>query len=126
MWRLIVEDSFSAAHRIPGHGGKCAGLHGHNYAFRVALSSAQLDALGFVVDIDLVRTLLTQLVTDKFDHKNLNDVPPFTAVIPSLENVAKHIYDELRGALAQLNKNLSLLWVEVAESQTAVIRYQPK
>lgn len=127
MWRLTVEEKFSAAHQIPGHSGKCARLHGHNYLVRVAVGTTSLNELGFVLDISLVRTLLNRVVLEKFDHRYLNELEAFQKVIPSLENVAAHIYRELVVLLPSMaSTHIKLLWVELSESSSAVVRYQPQ
>ncbi len=37
MYQITVEKSFSAAHTLPDHPGKCRNLHGHNWDVRVTL-----------------------------------------------------------------------------------------
>src|SRR3989304_5616752 len=43
---LTTRFTFDAAHRILGHPGKCAYLHGHTYHLEVTVASARLDAPG--------------------------------------------------------------------------------
>ncbi|MFQ5828699.1 MAG: 6-pyruvoyl tetrahydropterin synthase family protein [Candidatus Methylomirabilia bacterium] len=46
---LTTEFTLDAAHRIPGHAGKCAYLHGHTYRLQVTVGANQLDRLGMVI-----------------------------------------------------------------------------
>lgn len=71
---------FSAGHRVYGHEGKCASLHGHNY--RVHFTVRQIgplslgmhggtDGIGRVIDFDAVKRTLCQWLEDNWDHKFL-------------------------------------------------------
>lgn len=55
---LTSRFTFDAAHRIPGHPGKCAYLHGHTYHLEVTVGSERLDALEMVMDFDDLRALV--------------------------------------------------------------------
>ena len=69
--KLTSEFTFDAAHRILGHSGKCAYLHGHTYRLEVTVSAAELDALGMVMDFDDLRALVKKAVLDRWDHATL-------------------------------------------------------
>ena len=45
MYTLIVKQHFDAAHRIPGHGGKCANIHGHTYKVEAEFRDSELNEL---------------------------------------------------------------------------------
>jgi 6-pyruvoyltetrahydropterin/6-carboxytetrahydropterin synthase len=68
---LTVTFAFDAAHRIPGHPGKCAYLHGHTYHLEVTVGSPQLDPLGMVMDFDDLRAVVRKAVLDAWDHATL-------------------------------------------------------
>lgn len=68
---LTVRSSFDAAHRILGHPGKCAYLHGHTYHVEVTVAAARLDPLGMVIDFDDLRALVRKAVLDRWDHATL-------------------------------------------------------
>jgi len=52
-----------------------------------------------VVDATHMQRIVKELVLDPFDHKYLNlDVPDFAETNPSVENIARNIWDRLRGA----------------------------
>ncbi len=68
---LTTSYSFDAAHRIPGHPGKCAYLHGHTYHLEVTIGAKRLDPLGMVMDFDDLRDIVRKAVLDSWDHATL-------------------------------------------------------
>jgi len=96
MFTARVKDSFSAAHRLREYGGDCERLHGHNYKVEIAVQSGQLDAMGIVMDFRELKNLLKEVLSE-MDHQYLNDLPAFTKVNPSAENIARHIFTSLIG-----------------------------
>ena len=69
--RLCVRSKFDAAHRLDGHPGKCANLHGHTYVVEVAVAVPDEKAFGsagnMAVDFtDLKAILQAHLAT--VDH----------------------------------------------------------
>ena len=68
---LTTSYVFDAAHRIAGHPGKCAWLHGHTYHLEVTVSSPTLNPLGMVMDFDDLRDVVAKAVLDLWDHATL-------------------------------------------------------
>jgi 6-pyruvoyltetrahydropterin/6-carboxytetrahydropterin synthase len=68
---LTTSYVFDAAHRIAGHPGKCAWLHGHTYHLDVTVSSPTLNPLGMVMDFDDLRDAVRKAVLDLWDHATL-------------------------------------------------------
>jgi len=81
--KLSVEFSFDAAHRIMGHGGKCAWLHGHTYRLGVTVQAETLNRLGMVMDFDDLKALVEKRVLSRWDHATLlrEDDPLVPAII---------------------------------------------
>ena len=52
MYKITTGIHIHFAHHIRGHAGPCVSIHGHTWKFEVSLTSADLDAQGFVVDFD--------------------------------------------------------------------------
>ncbi len=84
---------FSAGHRVVGHEGKCAKLHGHNYrvTFVVAPIVADMtDEIGRVADFGVVKSALCQWLEDNWDHKMLlwDEDPLFHVTMSSMDEYA--------------------------------------
>lgn len=86
---------FDMAHRLPFHLGKCRSLHGHRYQVEVSLrgniisesSCAPDDSgrIGMVVDYGDVRSILTAVVFERFDHSvTLHEGDPLVPLIQSV------------------------------------------
>ena len=99
MFEVSVERTFAAGHALRGYKGKCENVHGHNYKVRVTLTGSQLDSIGLLCDFVEVKRLMQQII-DRLDHRFMNDIPPFTELNPSAENLARYFYQELRSGLA--------------------------
>ena len=59
---------FCAGHRVLGHEGKCAHLHGHNYVALVTAEADQLDPLGRVIDFGVLKARIGSWLDDNWDH----------------------------------------------------------
>ncbi|MCC7350130.1 MAG: 6-carboxytetrahydropterin synthase [Phycisphaerales bacterium] len=114
---------FSAAHRLHNPAlspeenlrlyGKCNNPHGHghNYEVKVTLRG-EPDENGRLIDLSHFERLVRQSVIDKFDHKHLNvEVNEFLNLIPTVENIAKVVYQLLRPAFAGQGARLSSVTV---------------
>jgi 6-pyruvoyltetrahydropterin/6-carboxytetrahydropterin synthase len=120
MFAVAAEVEFAAAHALTGYSGPCENLHGHNYRVRLQVSAPEVDALGMVLDfVDLKRILKD--ITAPLDHRNLNDVEPFTRKNPTAEHLARHIYEEARKRIAP---PLMVTRVEVYETPTSCATYE--
>jgi 6-pyruvoyltetrahydropterin/6-carboxytetrahydropterin synthase len=94
MFEVTIEESFAAGHALRNYRGKCENVHGHNYRCHVTIEGRQLDEIGLLVDFVALKKVV-HTVLDRMDHQWLNDLPPFDAINPSAENMAKHIYDQV-------------------------------
>ncbi|HEX5385246.1 MAG TPA: 6-carboxytetrahydropterin synthase [Gemmatimonadales bacterium] len=103
---------FNAAHRLynPEHSdewnrttyGKCANpnFHGHNYEMDITVEGDIDPDTGYVFDLTHLHRLAEERVLRHLDHKNLNvDVPWFTELIPTAENIAVVCWRQLCPAL---------------------------
>ncbi len=99
MFELTVEVSFSAAHCIKGHPGRCARLHGHNYRVVVTVAGDELNDQGMVIDFGALREACRQVV-DPLDHSYLNETLAFADVNPTAELLARHICTQVEERLA--------------------------
>ncbi|MBM3727491.1 MAG: 6-carboxytetrahydropterin synthase [Acidobacteria bacterium] len=70
--------------------------HGHNYTLEVTVEGTPDPVTGMIVDLKVLKDLMTSEVVDSFDHRFLNhEVPPFDTVIPTPENMAIEIWRRL-------------------------------
>ena len=120
MYELTIETKFSAAHQLKNYQGKCERLHGHNWKVEVHVTSPVLDNIGLAIDFKVLKETTNGLL-EKLEHVYLNDVPPFTRLNPSSENIAKWLYeglmDKLTGTAVKVAK------VTIWESDTASASY---
>ncbi|MBM3745687.1 MAG: 6-carboxytetrahydropterin synthase QueD [Acidobacteria bacterium] len=123
MFEITLEESFSAAHALRGYQGKCERVHGHNYRVRVSLQAEQLDPAGLVMDFVDVRALLRDLL-EPFDHRLLNDVPPFDTLNPTAENMARHFFVGLSRRISAQGPRVRVAEVRVWETEAATAAYR--
>ena len=100
---------FNAAHRLHNKNwsdeknqnvfGKCnyQNYHGHNYELIVSVTGKINAETGYVIDMGELKKIIKNEIEERLDHKNLNlDVPYFSNIIPSAENICIYIYDIIR------------------------------
>ena len=120
MYRVNVRRHFESAHALRGYHGKCENTHGHRYEVVVALEASELDRLGLAIDFREVKRHLDAIL-ERFDHRYLNEIPPFNEINPSAENIARVIYK----AMAESLGDVTLSQVQVWESPDAWATYIP-
>lgn len=79
--------------------GKCNNpkYHGHNYELIVSVTGAIDPETGYVIDMKVLKDLIYDEVEQAMDHKNLNEeVPEFSNLNPTAENIAVVIWNKLR------------------------------
>lgn len=112
--RVTVSRSahFNAAHRLYRKDwtdeqnnavfGKCnnPNFHGHNYELIVSVTGEIDKETGYVIDIKILKDIITDEVEVPFDHKNLNlDVPEFASLNPTAENIVVVIWNRIRNRI---------------------------
>jgi 6-pyruvoyltetrahydropterin/6-carboxytetrahydropterin synthase len=78
--------------------GKCSNRngHGHNYTLEVTVEGEVDGVSGFVVDLKDLKEIMEREVVSVFDHRHLNlEVPEFSRMLPTTENVAIAIWNRL-------------------------------
>lgn len=96
-----VEARFESAHYLREYRGITEPLHGHSYkvAADLAARGGGVDQDAIAVDFVSAKRKLEQLAK-RLDYTCINDVPPFTEINPSAENIAEWFARELQGAVA--------------------------
>jgi 6-pyruvoyltetrahydropterin/6-carboxytetrahydropterin synthase len=121
MYELTVKDHFDAAHALRGYPGECRKLHGHTWEVEATVAGENLDEIGIVYDFTALKADLAA-VLDDFDHAYLNEVPPFDALTPTAENLARVVFERLT---EQISPQVRLIEVAVWESPVARLAYRP-
>jgi 6-pyruvoyltetrahydropterin/6-carboxytetrahydropterin synthase len=114
---------FNAAHRVHNPAlsdlenvalfGKCnnPNWHGHNYILDVSVTGAIADKTGYVLDLGLVRDIVTREVIDKVDHRNFNlDVEFMRGIIPTSENIVVAFWKVLEPVFPPATLTRLVLW----------------
>ena len=89
MYTLALQRAFSARHYlIGGDWGPENDPHAHAYRVEVRLRARELDAHGYLVDLENLEQVLDACVAIYRDRL-LNDLPDFDRINPSIEHFAK-------------------------------------
>ena len=117
MYRISKDFTFSAGHSIRGHTGGCERLHGHNYRVRIHLGAERLDDLGMVMDFADLKAMAAEIL-DPFDHRVINEIPPFDERNTTAELFSEYVYREVEQRLSN-DDRVSVERVEVWENDTS-------
>lgn len=98
VFEVTVETMFSASHQLRGYKGEIEPLHGHNFRVEASVTARELDALGLGIDFVELEAMLKDILTP-YDHRHLNDLPPFDQLNPTTEQLARLVYQELEKRL---------------------------
>ncbi len=124
VYEISKEFVFSAAHQIRMHGGKCERLHGHNWRVRVHARASTLNRIGMVIDFADLQAIVAELCA-RFDHQNVNEVPPFDEVNTTAEHLARYFYVEANRRVAQgEGGRVTVSKVEVWENHGSLATYR--
>jgi 6-pyruvoyltetrahydropterin/6-carboxytetrahydropterin synthase len=123
MIRLSQTFEFSASHRLHNPAlsdeenrrifGKCNNPygHGHNYIVEVTLSGRG-DNFGQVMAVDAFEKIVSEAAIQPLDHKNLNvEIAEFRELIPSVENIARVVFQRLKPRFADGSAKLASVTV---------------
>jgi len=130
--RVCRRATFNAAHRLFRKDwsdeknnavfGKCnnPNFHGHNYVLEVWIEGSIDTETGYVIDLKIVKDLIKNEITDRFDHKNLNlDCKEFLNLNPTAENIAVVCWNLLRTELDAKYELSIKLW----ETENNLVEY---
>ena len=123
MYTISVQAHYDSAHLLRDYEGKCARLHGHRYVVQVALQTPELQKGEMVYDFGDLKAHLRELANG-LDHRNLNDIPPFTEIESTAENQARYFFEEVKKRLPEELAG-GLLYARVSESPGQWAQYGP-
>ena len=121
MFTLAVQRSFEAWHHlIGGDWGEENEPHSHIYRLELLLEGNELNEHGYLLDLVEVDRKLDELL-DFYREKDLNTLPDFDGMNPSLEHFARTLCTKLAQKLQapRLTGVRTKLW----ESETAWASY---
>lgn len=108
MTRVTRRYAFSAAHLLARSDwssernvrvyGKCANPagHGHNYGIEVTIEGSVDPRTGAILPPGELDEIVESRVLARLDGRFLNrDVPVFSRVVPTAENIVRHVWDSL-------------------------------
>lgn len=72
-------------------------FHGHNYDLEVKVTGEIDPETGILIDLKILKDIITDQIEARFDHKNLNlDTEEFRDLNPTAENICAVIWRILR------------------------------
>lgn len=129
---LTRREHFNAAHKLYNPTwtkeqnevvfGKCANenWHGHNYYLHVTVKGMPNPDTGFIMNAKDLKNIINEVIIERIDHKNLNlDVPFLQGMLPSTENLAIAIWNELQPHI----KICTLHCVRIYETDNIYVDY---
>ena len=101
-YEISVEVTFSASHQIRDDERELESLHGHNFRVEafVAAGGSGLPETGLVMDFVELERRLREVVAP-YDHRHMNDLPPFDRLNPTTEHMARFFFEELQQRLPE-------------------------
>ena len=122
MYTVAVRRDFIARHAlVGGDWGSENQPHAHHYVVEARLYGKKLDHHGYLVDICEVETRLDALV-DYFRDTDLNDLPEFEGLNPSIEHLARILCRALGKKIK--TDALTGLVIKIWENEVAWAEYQ--
>ena len=129
---ITRRERFNAAHKLynpkwtkeenEAFFGKCANhyYHGHNFELFVTVKGIANPDTGMVMDLKELKALIKEEVTEKLDHKNLNeDIDFLKGQMPSIENIIVAIWEILDAKIS----NGKLHYLKLIETENNFVEY---
>ncbi len=113
MYRIGLSRAFRARHYLVGSDrGEENVPHAHPYRMEWDLGGPELDDEGFLADLAVVGRCADRLLAD-LDNKILNDLPAFRGGNPTVERLARYLWERLAAERAQWDPWLRVTTAEV-------------
>ena len=119
-YTLKILAEFASAHTLRDYPGACSRMHGHNWKVELEVTASRLNETGMVMDFKQMKAAANE-VCDQLDHHYLNEIPPFTEINPTAENIAAWLYGEISKKINNDQAKVSslTLW----ETDRACVKY---
>jgi len=118
MFEIMVEESFSAAHKLRKTGGKPEKIHGHHWKIQLFVLCKDLDSEGVSVEFSHLKREIRSMI-DPLDRSYINEVLPFTEINPTSENLSRWLYDTLTKRIDSDDMEVSRIVVSEEEGLSA-------
>lgn len=120
---------FDSGHRVLGHEGKCANLHGHRYTAEVTVTAQGLDKIGRVIDFSVIKRDVGNWIDTCWDHNMiLHEKDPLALMLADGEHGALHTTTHRYGRLAVFGPKTPFVMPDemnpTAENMAAVLFHQ--
>ncbi len=97
--------------------------HGHNFHLEVTVEGEVDEDTGMVINLFELKAILA-VVLERYDHKYLNeDLEVFKATIPTPENIAKQLWNDIEKELKNRNTDCRLYKVRLYETPDLYVDY---
>ncbi len=101
--------------------GKCSNpnWHGHNYVLFVTVRGELSKEYGFVMNLNILKSIIREKIIERIDHRNINlDVDFMKGKIATTENLVVSIWDELKPAIEKAGAELHCIKIEETENNS--------
>jgi 6-pyruvoyltetrahydropterin/6-carboxytetrahydropterin synthase len=105
LFEVAYETTFCATHVLTEGGRPIEPLHGHDWRVEAVAAGESLDAIGVVVDFELLKKVVGA-VASRFHYKDINAHADFAGQSPSAEAVARYFFQEVRKGMGADGKHL--------------------
>ncbi|MCH7866707.1 MAG: 6-carboxytetrahydropterin synthase [Myxococcales bacterium] len=104
--------------------GKCANEngHGHNYEFEVTITGPVDAMTGQILAPERFDSIFAETIVDRYSHKLLNQCESFDALVPTTENFAEIVYQDLAPAFARCG-SVRLVRVRLTETPRNIFEF---
>ena len=104
--------------------GKCANPngHGHNYELEITVRGPVQEATGQIVPVATLDALFEEVVASRYSHQMLNELEPFDEIVPTAENIARVVHEDL-APLVRQRTDAELARVRVIETSRNFFEY---
>lgn len=104
--------------------GKCANEngHGHNYGFEITVSGPVDERTGMILPPERLDALFDEAIGKRYSHKMLNNCEAFDELVPTTENFAQVVYEDLSPVFATEGE-VKLVRVRLTETPRNFFEY---
>jgi 6-pyruvoyltetrahydropterin/6-carboxytetrahydropterin synthase len=105
VFEVAYQTTFCATHVLTREGRPIEPQHGHDWRVEAVAAGEALDAIGVVVDFELLKKAVGE-VAGRFHYGDVTTHPDFTGQSPSAEAVARYFFREVRRLMGPEGKLL--------------------